>query len=445
MDANEILGMFMLASMVAIIFVGFPISFTLLFLALVFGGFGLGWQQTFDLSYLQIWGTMKEDILASVPAFIFMGYMCDQAGLMERLFTSFRHMLAGMRGALYLVVLLTATLFGIASGIVGASVTMLGIMAGPMMIKAGYDARLSAGAITAGGTLGILIPPSVMLIVMGPTMGVPVNLLYAAAFGPGFLLAGMYIAYCMIRSYITPSLGPPVPLEERITDRWVIFKEVVIGIVPVTVLTFATLGVIVAGMATSTEAAACGAIGAVLLAACYGKLTMSAIKGAITSTAITTGMVMMLAIASNVFGAVFTKLGSATVLANLLLEIPMGDAGKFWLIMAVIFLLGWPFEWLVIVLVFLPLFIPVVEKLNFGMSKADTMIWFGTMVAVNLQTAYLSPPVAMSAYYLKSVVPQWSIGTIYHGMGQFMVIQVICLIMLYYWPGIAMWLVDFAR
>ena len=445
MDANEILGMFMLASMVAIIFVGFPISFTLLFLALDFGGFGLGWQQTFDLSYLQIWGTMKEDILASVPAFIFMGYMCDQAGLMERLFTSFRHMLAGMRGALYLVVLLTATLFGIASGIVGASVTMLGIMAAPMMIKAGYDARLSAGAITAGGTLGILSPPSVMLIVMGPTMGVPVNLLYAAAFGPGFLLAGMYIAYCMIRSYITPSLGPPVPLEERITDRWVIFKEVVIGIVPVTVLTFATLGVIVAGMATSTEAAACGAIGAVLLAACYGKLTMSAIKGAITSTAITTGMVMMLAIASNVFGAVFTKLGSATVLANLLLEIPMGDAGKFWLIMAVIFLLGWPFEWLVIVLVFLPLFIPVVEKLNFGMSKADTMIWFGTMVAVNLQTAYLSPPVAMSAYYLKSVVPQWSIGTIYHGMGQFMVIQVICLIMLYYWPGIAMWLVDFAR
>ena len=224
-----------------------------------------------------------------------------------------------------------------------------------------------------------------------------------------------------------------------------IFKEVVIGIVPVTVLTFATLGVIVAGTATSTEAAACGAVGAVVLAACYGKLTITAIRGAITSTAITTGMVMMPAIASNVFGAVFTKLGSATVLANLLLEIPLGDAGKFWLVMAIIFLLGWPLEWLVIVLVFLPLFIPVVEKLNFGMSKADTMIWFGTMVAVNLQTAYLSPPVAMSAYYLKSVVPQWSIGTIYNGMGQFMVIQVICLLMLYFWPGIAMGLVDLAR
>jgi tripartite ATP-independent transporter DctM subunit len=445
MSANEILGMIMLCSMIAVIFIGFPISFTLLFLALVFGGFGLGWEQTFNLSYLQIWGTMKDDILPSVPAFIFMGYMCDQAGLMERLFNSFRHMLAWMRGALYLVVLLTATLFGIASGIVGASVTMLGIMAGPMMIRTGYDARLSAGAITAGGTLGILIPPSVMLIVMGPTMGVPVNLLYAAAFGPGFLLAGMYIAYCLVRSFINPSLGPPVPIEERISDRWVIFKEVVVGIVPITFLTVATLGVIVAGMATSTEAAACGAAGAIVLAACYGKLTTRAIRGAIVDTAITTAMVMMLAVASNVFGAVFTKLGSATVLANALLDIPLGDAGKFWLIMGIIFLLGWPFEWLVIVLVFLPLFLPVVEKLNFGMSKLDLMIWFGTMVAVNLQTAYLSPPVAMSAYYLKSVVPQWSIGTIYKGMGEFMVIQVLCLVLLYLWPGIAMWLVDFAR
>ena len=236
-----------------------------------------------------------------------------------------------------------------------------------------------------------------------------------------------------------------MPVEERITDRWVIFREVMVGIVPVTLLTFATLGVIVAGMATSTEAAACGAAGAVVLAACYGKLTPAAIRGAVIDTAVTTSMVLMLAVASNVFGAVFTKLGSATVLANLLLDLPMGDHGKFWLVMAVIFLLGWPFEWLVIVLVFLPLFIPVVEKLNFGMSKGDMMIWFGTMVAVNLQTAYLSPPVAMSAYYLKSVVPQWSIGTIYNGMGQFMIIQIICLILLSKWPGIAMGLVELAQ
>ena len=191
MTVNEILGLIMLFGMVAVIFVGFPISFTLLFLALVFGGFGLGWEQTFNLAYLQIWGTMKDEILPAVPLFIFMGYMTEQAGLMERLFGALRSLLAPVRGSLYLAVILTATIFAMATGIVGAAVTVLGIMAGPMMIKSGYDARLSAGAIAAGGTLGVLIPPSVMLVVMGPTMGMPVNLLYSAAFGPGFLLAAL--------------------------------------------------------------------------------------------------------------------------------------------------------------------------------------------------------------------------------------------------------------
>ena len=205
MTFNETLGMIMLFGMVAVIFIGFPISFTLLFLALVFGGVGLGWQQTFDLAYLQIWGTMKDEILPAVPLFIFMGYMTEQAGLMERLFLALRNLLAPVRGALYLAVILTATIFAMATGIVGAAVTVLGIMAGPIMIKTGYDARLSAGAIAAGGTLGILVPPSVMLVVMGPTMGVPVNLLYSAALGPGLLLAAMYMTYCLVRSFINPA------------------------------------------------------------------------------------------------------------------------------------------------------------------------------------------------------------------------------------------------
>ncbi len=227
MNFNEILGAIMLFGMVAVIFIGFPISFTLLFLALVFGGAGLGWAQTFDLAYLQIWGTMKDEILPSVPLFIFMGYMTEQAGLMERLFVALRLMLSRVRGALYLAVILTATIFAMATGIVGAAVTVLGIMAGPIMIKTGYDARLSAGAIAAGGTLGVLIPPSVMLVVMGPTMGVPVNLLYSAAFGPGFLLAGSYIAYCLIRSFINPSLGPPVPAAERLAAMEAVKTDVV--------------------------------------------------------------------------------------------------------------------------------------------------------------------------------------------------------------------------
>ena len=202
MTFAEALGLIMLVGMVAVIFIGFPISFTLLFLALVFGGLGLGWEQTFNLAYLQIWGTMKDEIFPAVPLFIFMGYMTEQAGLMERLFGALRSLLAPVRGSLYLAVILTATIFAMATGIVGAAVTVLGIMAAPMMIKTGYDARLSAGAIAAGGTLGILIPPSVMLVVMGPVMGVPVNLLYSAAFGPGFLLAGCYILYTLGRSFI---------------------------------------------------------------------------------------------------------------------------------------------------------------------------------------------------------------------------------------------------
>jgi tripartite ATP-independent transporter DctM subunit len=445
MSWNEALGLIMLFSMVAVIFIGFPVSFTLLFLALVVGGIGLGWEQTFNLMYLQIWGTMKDEIFPSVPLFIFMGYMCEQAGLMERLFIALRHMLAPVRGALYLTVLLTATLFGIASGIVGASVTVLGIMAGPIMIRNGYDARLSAGAIAAGGTLGILIPPSVMLIVMGPTMGVPVNLLYAAAFGPGFLLAGMYIAYCMARALINPKLGPPVPLEERITDWWVITKEVIIGVVPLTVLTLATLGVIVAGLATSTEAAACGAFGAAVLALCYGKLTFQTLTKASIATMVTSAMVIFLAVASTVFGGVFTKLGSTDLVTRALVGLDWSDTSKLWLVMAVIFLLGWPFEWPVIVFVFLPIFLPVVEKFSFGLNKLDLLLWFGTLLAVNLQTAFLSPPVAMAAYYLKSVVPQWSLGTIYKGMGDYMVIQVLCLIAVFVWPDIALWLVRLLR
>ena len=338
MTFAEALGLIMLVGMVVVIFIGFPISFTLLFLALIFGGVGLGWEQTFNLAYLQIWGTMKDEIFPAVPLFIFMGYMTEQAGLMERLFGALRSLLAPVRGSLYLAVILTATIFAMATGIVGAAVTVLGIMAAPMMIKTGYDARLSSGAIAAGGTLGILIPPSVMLVVMGPVMGVPVNLLYSAAFGPGFLLAGCYIAYTLGRSFINPKLGPAMTMEERKTAydamttekvgapvvglglvclvvmtyllldlllsqaraprlpitigplalsaiasvpalltafpyfRNAYFRAVVLGIAPLSALIGFTLGTIVGGLATPTEAASCGAFGAALLALLYGRL-----------------------------------------------------------------------------------------------------------------------------------------------------------------------------
>jgi len=506
MSFTEALGLVMLVAMIAVIFIGFPISFTLLFLALILGGIGLGWEQTFNLAYLQIWGTMKDEIFPAVPLFIFMGYMTEQAGLMERLFGALRSLLAPVRGSLYLAVLLTATIFAMATGIVGAAVTVLGIMAAPMMIKAGYDARLSSGAIAAGGTLGILIPPSVMLVVMGPVMGVPVNALYSASFGPGFLLAGCYILYTLTRSFLNPTLGPPMTMEERASAyremtsekapvpvvalgliclvaiayvaahlllgqagvpalrlalgpysfsglalllalataypyfRSAYFRALVLAIAPLTALIGFTLGTIVGGLATPTEAASCGAFGAALLALLYGRLGAKSLTNAAMGTMVTSAMVLFLAVSSNVFGAVFTKLGTANVVTGALLAIPLNDWWKLALIMAIVFLLGWPFEWPAIILVFLPIFLPVMEKLQLGLGKLDMLIWLGALMAVNLQTAYLSPPVAMSAYYLRNVVPQWSLGTIYRGMGDYMVIQVIVLALLLLVPQIALWL-----
>ena len=432
MSGLEALGLLMLVVMLGAIFIGVPISFTLLFLALIFGYLGLG-PMVFDLAYLQAFGLMKQDEFVAVPMFILMGYICDQAGLMERLFKAFRDLFAPVRGALYLVVIATATLFGIAAGTVGATVALLGIMAGPIMIKSGYDARMSAGAITAGGTLGILIPPSVMLVVMGPVLGVSVLQLYAAAFGPGFLLAGMYMLYTMGRSFLDPKLGPPVPVEEREPSMKVVLWECVVGLVPVTVLTLATLGAILAGLTTSTEAASLGALGAILLVLAYGRFTWKGLFAACHSTLATTSMVLFLAVTSNIFGAVFARLGTATWITNALLAVPLPPWGTMSLLLVLVFLLGWPFEWPAIVLIFLPMLAPVATGLGYD------MVWFGCIVAVVLQTAFLSPPVAMSAYYLKQVVREWSMGTIYRGMADFMVIQVICVALVLVFPQIAMW------
>jgi tripartite ATP-independent transporter DctM subunit len=432
MTGGELLGIVMLTIMIAVIFIGFPIAFTLLLLGLAFGYVGLG-AVVFDLAYFQAIGLMKEQIFAAVPLFIFMGYVTEQAGLMERLFRALRDALAPIRGSLYIGVVMTATIFAMATGIVGAAVTVLGIMAAPIMMKSGYSPRLSAGAIAAGGTLGILIPPSVMLIVMGPVINVSVAQLYAAAFGPGFMLATMYILYCLVRSFVNPKLGPPVPLEERVGSVKKVLWEIVVGVLPLAGLIGATLGTIMAGLVTPTEAAAMGASGAILLSILYGRFSIQGLKNAAYQTCTTASMVLFLAVASNVFGAVFSRLGSATVVTNAMVKLPLPPFGMLLLVQLLIFLLGWPFEWPAIILVFLPIFWPVIEALKFD------PIWVGALIAVNLQTAFLSPPVAMSAYYLKSVVPQWDLRTIYGGMFEFMVIQVIGLTLVMLFPQIALW------
>jgi len=268
---------------------------------------------------------------------------------------------------------------------------------------------------------------------------VPVNMLYAATLGPGFLLAGLYIAYCLIRSLRDPRLGPPVPREERVTSVLELAREFAVGVVPLAALISFTLGSILGGVATPSQAAACGAVGAVLLAAAYGRLNRTTLGNAARSTLLTASMVLFLAVASNVFGAMFTKLGATELITGALMQLPLPDMGKLLLVMALIFLLGWPFEWPAIILVFLPIFLPVVQRLDLGMDPQEMLIWFAACIAVNLQTAFLSPPVAMSAYYLRNVMPKWSLADIYRGMGQFMVLQLIGLALCIIFPEISLW------
>jgi tripartite ATP-independent transporter DctM subunit len=429
----EWLGAIMLVAMLGAIFIGFPISFTLLLLGLIFGWIGLG-DRAFYIMVFQTIGLMKEEVLAAVPLFIFMGYLMEQGGLMERLFRGFQLLMGPVPGSLYVGVLITATIFGIAAGTVGATVVLMGVMAAPIMTKAGYDIKMSAGAITAGGTLGVLVPPSVMLVVMGPVMGVSVAKLYASCFGPGFLLAGIFIVYCLARSIINPRLGPPLPAAERQGSFKEIAVELTLGMVPHAILILATLGTIIWGWATPTEAAALGVVGAAFLAVVYRQFTWPRFKEAVYNTLLQSSTVIFLAVAGNVFGAVFSRLGTATVATNALLSWQISPLAMLVLVMAIIFLLGWPFEWPAIVLVFVPLMQPLIAAM-----KVD-ILWFATLIAVNLQTAYLSPPVAMSAYYLKGVVPQWSLGDIYRGMGQFMVLQLVGLALCIIFPDIALWL-----
>jgi tripartite ATP-independent transporter DctM subunit len=431
--SNEYLGLILLGALLLGIFAGFPIAFTLIILSVVFGYIGFG-DTVFYLMVFQTIGLMKEETLAAVPLFIFMGHVLEQAGLMERLFKSFQLILAPVRGSLYLGVLLTATLFATATGIIGASVTVMGMMAAPAMMRAGYDPKLSAGTITAGGTLGILIPPSVMLVVMGPVVGVSIIKLFAAAIVPGLLLSGLYIGYTMIRSHLDPSLGPPLPHDQRATSFGQVVREFAAGIVPLATIMFAALGSIIFGLATPTEAAAMGASGAVLLTIFYRRLSWRALRDACLRTLETSSLVLFLAVASNMYGAVFTRLGTSTMIAESMLALPLPPTAMLLVLMLVIFILGWPLEWPAIIFIFLPIFLPVVEAL-----KLD-LVWFSTLVAVNLQTAFLSPPVAMAAYYLKAVAPKWELAQIYRGMFDFMVLQVIGLAIVFVFPQTALWL-----
>ncbi|NKB26289.1 MAG: TRAP transporter large permease subunit [Rhodobacteraceae bacterium] len=550
------IGLIMLGAMLFVIFIGFPISFTLIFLGFVFGIWGVNFKLTTLLMTLNTNSTMLNDQLMAVPLFVLMGIVMEAAGLMERLFASIQMIMARVRGALFFAVLIVSTIFAAATGIVGASVTLLGIMAGATMSRSGYDVKLAAGTITAGGTLGILIPPSIMLIVMGPVLEVSTLDLFRGAFVPGAILASLYLLYTLGRCWINPSLGPILSEEDQpdtskfygaevaliclgvltmcrvfglgmggafggvvpfaglivfaitvaiayaayrklsilrivlpiavlfhvymifanmgadgglpiwsivfaafigllavlarpiyhkeaddgfyFSDLW---DEFFAGLMPPTILISFALGSILLGFATPAEAAAMGAFGAILLSVGYRKFTIPGFFDSLIKALEITVLIMFLVAASNFFGAQFSALGTPKMMTELLLGLEMSPYLILLMVMALIFLLGWPLEWVPIVLIVVLILLPTVEALSVhGLERYDMMVWFGILVAVNLQTAWLSPPVALSAYFLKGVVPDWDLKDIYLGMMQFMLVQLLGLILLFIFPQLVLWL-----
>lgn len=433
MSYNEMLALLSLVGMFTAFCTGFPISYTMIFSGLVFGYLGIG-KIVFYLLTVQFYQVMSDSVMGAIPFFLFMGYLLEGAGLMDRLFRSFQLLFAKLPGSLYAAITITGTIFAAATGIVGSSVNLLCVMAEPSMRRSGYNTRMGAGCIAAAGTLGILIPPSIMLVVLGPIMGVPVTDLFAAAIFPGLLLAGIYIVYSLVRCMITPSLGPPLPKDMWPTSMRVVLKDMLIGVIPLVLLIMATLGSILAGVATPTEASACGAFGALLMVIAYRKLTWESFKSSMYRTIVLSSMILIMIASCNFFGSVFSRLGGATWLSNMLLSLDIAPMAMLFLIMTIIFFMGWAMEWIPIVLILIPLLLPTVEAMQFD------KLWFSLVVAVTLQTSWLSPPVALSAYFIKGSLPHWDLMDIYKGMFQYIGCQLVGLVLIILFPSIVTWL-----
>jgi tripartite ATP-independent transporter DctM subunit len=437
-----IIALIMLGILVATIMIGFPVAFTMMALGVAFGYYAYFQpdiaffdNRVFFLLTQNTYGVMTNDTLVSVPLFLLMGYMVERANILDRLFHSLQVSLRFLPGALAVATLATCALFATATGIVGAVVTLMGLLAFPQMIKAGYDVRLASGVTCAGGCLGIMIPPSILLIVYGAQAGVSVVKLYAGALLPGFLLAGLYIVYVIVFAMINPKAAPRLPKEQSDVSFLHATKLLATSFFPLAFLILAVLGSIMFGLATPTEAAAVGAFGSILLAAGYRALTWARLKEAVYLTARTSAMVCWLFVGSSTFASIFAYLGGEEIIKNYVVGLNLSPLVFMILAQIIIFILGWPLEWTEIIVIFVPIFLPLLP--HFGIDP----LTFGILVALNLQTAFLSPPMAMAAYYLKGVSPPHVLLTqIFWGCTPYLFIIVFCMAMVYVFPGIITWL-----
>ncbi|MGL4239565.1 MAG: TRAP transporter large permease [Beijerinckiaceae bacterium] len=432
--SNPELGVLMLALFVVFIMLGFPIAFTLMALGVGFGYLAMG-DTVFQLVVQRTYSVMANDVLVSIPLFVFMGYIIERANILDRLFHSLQLALSWVPGALAVATLATCAIFATATGIVGAVVTLMGLLAFPAMLRAGYDIKLSAGVVCAGGCLGILIPPSVMLILYGATAGVSVPKLYAGAFFPGLMLAGLYMVYVIAMCIWKPHLAPKLPEEQRHVPKLVIAKALLTSFFPLAILILAVLGAIFFGIATPTEAAAVGSLGSLILAAAYRSLDYTKVKESVFLTGRTAAMVCWLFVGSFIFSSIFAYLGGHEPIKAFMAWLNPSPTVFLIMTQLIIFVLGWPLEWTEIIVIFVPIFLPLLQQ--FGVDP----LFFGILIALNIQTSFLSPPVAMAPFYLKGVAPKHvTINEIFAGVMPFLWIVLIAMILVYIFPGIAMWL-----
>ncbi len=436
----ETLGIVMLLLMAITLMIGFPVAFTMMALAISFGFAGLGFL-VFDLVVQRVFFVMQNDVLVAIPLFLFMGYLVERAGTLDQLFRALKLMLGWLPGSLAVATLATGTIFATATGIVGAAVTLLCVLAYPQMIKARYSKTFSAGAIGAAGTLGILIPPSVLLILYGFYAGVSVPRLYAGAFLPGFMLSGLFLIYIVSRSILRPQDAPMVPKAQREQlTAGETFRVIATGFMPIATLIMFVLGAIFFGIATPSEGAALGALGGILLSILNRRFSFKMMKESVFLTVRAASMVGWLLVGSSMFAAVFVRLGGGAVLSSFVNSLDLSADAFFWLSQFIIFVLGWPLEWTEITIIFMPIFLQLLSEFHvrFPDSIATDPFYFGIMSALNQQTSFLTPPMAMSAYYMKGMLGKAiTLNQIFAGFMPFMVCQVIAMWVLWVLPWLA--------
>lgn len=436
MATNEIYALIMIIALLGGVIIGFPVAFMLAGLGIIFGMIAHGIDIAAYQAALNTYGVMSGWSLLAIPLFVYMGVVLEKADIAEKLYKGLRLLLGPLRGGLVIATMGIATMFAACTGIAGASVIAIGLIALPSMLKYGYDKKLASGAICAGGGLGVIIPPSIMMILYGPEAGVSISLLFMAAILPGILMAGLYVFYIVVICGIKPEMGPPISKEEAAQySKADVAKLLLTAGLPPAALVFFVLGSIFFGLAAPTEAAALGGLGALIIAASYGKLNLKMLKETGFSALKISAFIMWLVLGAKFFMSTFNKLGGGDLISSALLGIDAGPDMLLIVMLGLIFILGMFMDWIGILLVVIPIFVPIVKTMGWE------PLWFAMMFCITLQISYITPPFAYSIFYLKGIAPpEVKLTDIYRGCVPFVIIQFVALVILYFWKDLALWL-----